>query len=198
MVMTRDPDIAELLRCLRAHGWTRDLKRRREVEAETPGIDPSFLFVNTGFNLRPTEINAAFGLVQLPKLEAFNRRRNEIAAEWTRRLQPMIEDSTLRPFQITPGAEATWFGFPVICRDRQIRDALKQQLNNCDVESRPIICGNMARQPAFAKVPHRVCGGLPGADSIMEHGLLWGAHPMMTDREVDYVAESVLGLAARA
>jgi dTDP-4-amino-4,6-dideoxygalactose transaminase len=55
----------------------------------------------------------------------------------------------------------------------------------------------MARQPAFAKVPHRVCGDLPGADSIMELGLLWGVHPMMTDMEVDYVAESVLGLAAR-
>jgi len=197
MVTTRDPDLAELLRCLRAHGWTRDLKRRRELEAENPGIDPSFLFVNTGFNLRPTEINAAFGLIQLPKLDGFNRRRKEIAAEWIRRIQPMIDDSTLRPFLITPGADAAWFGFPVICRDRKTRDDLKLHLKHCDVESRPIICGNMARQPGLLNVPHRVCGDLPGADHIMERGLFWGAHPMMTDAEVDHVAESVLGLAAR-
>jgi len=197
MVATRDAEIAELLRCLRAHGWTRDLKRRPEIEAEYPAIDPSFLFINTGFNLRPTEINAAFGLVQLRKLDGFNERRSVIVAAWKRRLQPLIAEGALQPMQPASGADPAWFGFPVLCRDRAFREDLKRLLHSRGIETRPIICGNMARQPAFAHVPHRVAGPLPGADKIMDCGLLWAAHPMLTDAEVDYVADTVLSVEAK-
>ena len=197
MVSTRDPEMAELLRCLRAHGWTRHLKRRAEEEAKYPDIDPSFLFINTGFNVRPTEINAAFGLIQLTKLDRFNERRRSIAADWNRQLAPMIADGMVRPMCPVPGADAAWFGFPVICRDREFRDALRTRLNACGVETRPIICGNMARQPALAHVPNRVSGQLTGADTIMDRGLLWGAHPFMTDEEVNHVARVVLSLAEK-
>lgn len=193
MVTTRDPELGELLRCLRAHGWTRSLKGRKEIESANSAIDPSFLFVNTGFNLRPTEINAAFGLLQLGKLERFNRRRQEIAAEWKRRFEPLTAAGMLCVTRPTPGAEPAWFGFPVICHSRQTREQLKKHLNACDIETRPIICGNMARQPAMANVTHRVSGTLSGADRVMECGLLWGAHPMMTDEEVNYVADAVVG-----
>jgi len=196
MVATSDPEMAELLRCLRAHGWTRDLKRRREVEAAYPEIDPSFLFINTGFNVRPTEINAAFGLVQLRKLDGFNERRKSISGEWIRRFQPLIEDGSFSPVRSTPGTDAAWFGFPVVCRDPEVRALLKDRLHACHMETRPIISGNMARQPALANVPHRVSGALRGADIITDRGLLWGAHPMMTDAEVNYVAEVVLGARA--
>ncbi|MBZ5583532.1 MAG: DegT/DnrJ/EryC1/StrS family aminotransferase [Acidobacteriia bacterium] len=194
MVTTRDPEIAELMRCLRAHGWTRQLKRRGEIEARHPEIDPAFLFVNTGFNVRPTEINAAFGLVQLGRLDGFNQRRKAIAADWIGRLGALIEDGTISPMQPTPGADCAWFGFPMLCRNREVRDALKRRLDERGVEHRPIICGNMARQPALARLPHRIAGTLSGADAIMDRGLLWGAHPLMTDAEVDYVARTALSV----
>ncbi|MCB0362726.1 MAG: DegT/DnrJ/EryC1/StrS family aminotransferase, partial [Bdellovibrionales bacterium] len=79
MIVTDNDDLAELLRCLRAHGWTRHLKNREQVEKKYSHIDPRFLFVNSGFNVRPTEINAAFGMKQLEKLENFNQRRVEVA-----------------------------------------------------------------------------------------------------------------------
>ncbi len=196
MVLTRDPDMAELLRCLRAHGWTRHLKGRRNIESQHPDINASFLFVNTGFNLRPTEVNAAFGAIQLKKLDTFNTRRKEIAAEWISRLGSLIEAGWIRPMRTTPGADAAWFGFPVICKDRKFRDTLEHHLNSMGVETRPIICGNMARQPAFANVRHRISGSLEGADRIMDYGLLWGAHPMMTELEISYVADAVLDVGA--
>src|SRR6185312_16282307 len=74
MVVTDDDDLADLMRCLRAHGWTRHMKSRAKVEAQHPDVDPRFLFVNTGFNLRPTEVNAAFGVHQLTKLKGMNER----------------------------------------------------------------------------------------------------------------------------
>ena len=92
----------------------------------------------------------------------------------------------------TPGAEVAAFGYPVICRDAKLRKALQQQLEQRGIETRPIICGNIARQPAMAKISHRISGALTGADEIMDRGLLWGVHPSMSGHDVDYVANAVL------
>ena len=192
MVVTRNPELAELLRCMRAHGWTRDLKNRHEVEAKYPDLDPHYLFVNTGFNLRPTELNAAFGLIQLRKLQEFNRVRGSIASTWDQRFQPLIADGVFRPMAASPHARTAWFGYPVICRDQHTRNSLKKYLNSRHIETRPIICGNMARQPAMQHITHRISGSLLGAESIMNCGLLWGLHPMMSAEDVNYIAEVVL------
>jgi CDP-6-deoxy-D-xylo-4-hexulose-3-dehydrase len=69
---------------------------------------------------------------------------------------------------------------------------LKQHLTQRGIETRTIICGNMARQPVFANISHRVSGDLRGADTIMDCGLLWGLHPLMSNEEIDYVANTVL------
>lgn len=196
MIVTRHTELAELLRCMRAHGWTRDLRSRQETEALYPEVDPDFLFVNAGFNLRPTEINAVFGLIQLRKLNGFNRRRNEIASLWNERFVPSIKQRIFHPMQPTERAEAAWFGYPVICREPKIRRALKSHLREHEIETRPIICGNMARQPGLAQVPHRIAGNLSGADKIMDCGLLWGLHPMMTEHDLEYVANAVLEFSA--
>ena len=196
MIVTQDERLAELLRCMRAHGWTRDLKNRQQTEALHPEIDPDFLFVNTGFNLRPTEINAALGLIQLQKLDSFKQRRNEIASIWTKGFLPLIERGTFYPMQPTRRAVPASFGYPIICREPQIRKALKHHLDQHGVETRPIICGNIARQPAFTHVSHRVSGNLSGADTIMDCGLLWGLHPLMSSEDVEYVANTVLEFSA--
>jgi CDP-4-dehydro-6-deoxyglucose reductase, E1 len=192
MIITHNEELAELLRCLRAHGWTRDLKGRQQKEALYPEIDPDYLFINTGFNLRPTEINAVFGLIQLRKLSAFNQRRNEIASVWNARFLPLIERGIFYPMRPVERADPAWFGYPVICRDQRTRRTLKQHLSEYNIESRPIICGNMARQPALAHIPHRISGNLDGADKIMECGLLWGLSPAMSDQDLEYITNVIL------
>ncbi len=191
MVVTSDERTAELLRCLRAHGWTRQLIHRSAVESLYPELDRDYLFVNTGFNVRPTEVNAALGLRQIRKLEVMNRRRNEIVRYWCEELSPLFESGLLRTMRLTSGTQASWFGFPVICRSPRDRADLKAHLRSCNIETRPIICGNMARQPAMQHVPHRVVGSLSGADEVMQRGLYWGAHPTMTQEEIAYVSKCV-------
>lgn len=191
MIVTQNDELAELFRALRAHGWTRHLKNRETVEAKFPQIDPRFLFITTGFNVRPTEINAAFGLHQLTKLQAFNDRRVEIAEAWNRELQPFIEEKLLVPMKTTPKTDSTWFGYPVICRDNAMRNRLQAYLEKDGIETRPIICGNLARQPAFQHIPHRIAGTLQGAVRIMDCGLFWGSHPLMTEAETAYVSKTV-------
>ncbi|HUF18282.1 MAG TPA: DegT/DnrJ/EryC1/StrS family aminotransferase [Thermoanaerobaculia bacterium] len=197
MITTDDDEMAELLRCLRAHGWSRQMVNRAGIEAQYPEIDPHYLFVNTGFNLRPTEVNAAFGIHQLPKLERFNRRRVEIAESWISAFAELTAQGLLSPMRVTAGTESTWFGFPALCADRSSRDALKSHLEEQGVETRPIICGNLARQPALQHVRHRIAGSLDGADAVMDRGLYWGSHPSMSEADVQYVADTVKGFFSR-
>ena len=81
MIVTDDPDFADACRLMRAHGWARDLKHRK---ADTEVLnrygyteDPQYLFLGMGFNFRPTELSAAFGLLQLEKLDSLNATRNK-------------------------------------------------------------------------------------------------------------------------
>jgi CDP-4-dehydro-6-deoxyglucose reductase, E1 len=191
MIVTNNDDLAEMLRSMRAHGWTRHLKNRSDVEKKHSDIDPRFLFINTGFNLRPTEINAAFGMKQLPKLAAFNKRRVEIAQIWQNEFSDLIKENKFIPMKTTSETDSTWFGFPVICESKKMRIQFQDYLEKKGIETRPVICGNLARQPAFKNIQHRISGSLKGADMVMDQGLFWGSHPLMTDREINYVTQTV-------
>lgn len=193
MIVTENDEMADLFRCLRAHGWTRHMHSKLEVEAKFPDIDPRFMFVNTGFNLRPTEINAAFGIRQIDKLDNFNRVRRKIAESWNDSFAELIERKEFRPMRTTAGTESTWFGYPIVCKSQTVRNELRDHLEKCGVETRPVICGNLARQPAFKLIPHRISGTLHGADEIMDRGLFWGSHPVMKNADIDHVTQTVKG-----
>lgn len=193
MIITKHDELAEIFRAMRAHGWTRHLKNRIAVEAQYPDIDPRFLFINTGFNLRPTEINAAFGLLQIDKLDTFNQTRANIATHWTNAFRHEIQSGYFNPMQITEKTDAAWFGYPILCRDKALRNALQQHLEENGVETRPVICGNLARQPAFQLIQHRIADDLTGADNIMDRGLFWASHPILSKEQINYVVNIVKG-----
>ncbi len=191
MMVTPHEELAEISRSLRAHGWTRHLKRRKQVEDAFPELDPRYLFVNTGFNLRPTEINAAIGLHQIKKLDRFNATRVKIAQRWISDFSDLTARELLAPMQVTPGTDCTWFGFPVLLRNKAERLKFQAHLEGHGIETRPIISGNLARQPVFKHVKHRIAGNLQGADRVMDNGIYWASHPVMTDQEVSYVTQVV-------
>ena len=65
MVVCNSFDDYQLLRTMRSHGWSRGIKLNKDIKKKYKNIDNKFLFINSGFNIRPTEINAAIGLSQL-------------------------------------------------------------------------------------------------------------------------------------
>jgi len=191
MVVTDDDEFADLCRCLRAHGWTRHMRARDALEALYPDLDPRFLFVNIGYNLRPTELQAAFGLHQLPKLDGFNQARKRIAGTFRAAFSKLGD--ALQLTQPTPGTDHTWFGFPVLVgsRFRSLRKEFVRHLEERGIETRPIVAGNLAVQPAFRHFPHRIGGDLLNAEAIAARGVYWACHPMMTDAEVARVIAAV-------
>ncbi len=193
MVVTDNDELADWLRCLRAHGWVRDMHDAERYVGENPGIDPKYLFVNTGFNLRPTEFNGTIGRVQLKKLDAYNSRRVAIATSWDESLAPLRESGALSPMRATASAAMVPFAYPVRTETPATKAALQQWMERAGIETRPVVCGNMARQPAFEFIEHRSVEPLHNADTIMDCGFYWGIDPDMTDDDVIYVAEQVKG-----
>ena len=186
---TNDFELAETMRILRAHGWVRETQGRENYEAQHPEIDPRFLFVNIGYNLRPTELQASFGPIQLQKLEKFVAIRADNAAYWRKTMAPF--EKYFRFQTPTPHGRHSWFGFPMVIRpDAPFTPAeFRAHLKQHSIENRPLIAGNIARQPALKLFPHRVSGDLRESNLVMSHGFTFGNHQGVNEAARAYVVE---------
>ena len=191
MIVTNDDYLSNKIKSMRSHGWTRDMTSASEYEKLFPEIDPRFLFVNLGYNLRSTDMNAAIGLIQLKKLNKFNKKRHEIGIKWNKAFLKYTNQKLITPMQITKSTSAAWFGFPILCESMSMRDKLRKHLEKNNIETRPIICGNIVKQPAVKNIKHRIYGKLEGADEIMDKGIFWGSSPDMSVSEINYVIKVI-------
>ena len=186
IVTTFNQDAAELMRVLRAHGWTRDMEAPPQTH-----LDPRFTFINQGYNLRLNELQAAIGLVQLPKLDSYVALRRATAHAWLAELEPFGQSLE---FQVEePKGASSWFGFPVVVREEApcMPYDIKAALNEAGVETRPIICGNIALQPGMQLYPHRVVGDLTAATRVMRNGFSWGNHQSVTPEQRELVRRTI-------
>ena len=182
MVVTSDDELADLLRIQRSHGWLRDSER------EVPdGFDRKFCFVELGYNFRMTEVNAAIGLCQLPKLNGIVEKRRAAHSAYVEALKhiPFLR------FQKENG-KSSCFGFTMILDGVPFTAAeVRLYLESKGIETRPIICGNMARQPVMKKYKHRVFGNLENATDVMDNGFSIGCHQDVTKSDVEHIAETM-------
>lgn len=185
LVTAKTRETGDMVRILRAHGWVRDLEDSSAYREAYPDIDPKFLFVNAGYNLRATELQAAMGLVQLMKFPGFLAARRDIATA----LDDLFEEhfEFLRT-QKENGA-SSWFGYPITVNQGSPFTAqqLRAHFEANGIETRSIICGNIARQPGMKLWPHRVFGELKHADHVMSQGFSIGCHQGMTYESVAHV-----------
>ncbi len=174
IVVTDDHEVAEAARALRAHGWIRELDGREAIAAAYPQIDERFLFTAAGWNLRPTEVAGAFGLRQLQRLDDWVERRRANHRAWCEALGELPH---LTVYPERPGTTHAAFAFPLVLDEGAPMDraTLMAHLESRRIATRPISGSNLARQPAFARVPDaRVHGELEVADTVHTHGLFVG------------------------
>lgn len=187
--VTNDFNLTETMRILRAHGWSREADEHQKYVNLHPDIDPRFIFINIGYNLRPTEVNAAMGQIQLPKLDHFIDQRREAADFFTKHLAKY--DQFFQCQQETPNGKHVWFGFPVILKDKtpfSVKD-ITTYIQKHGIETRPIIAGNMARHPAFKLYQHRLAGDLSNADNVMNKGFAFPCHHAVDQGAREYIAQ---------
>jgi CDP-6-deoxy-D-xylo-4-hexulose-3-dehydrase len=158
--------------------------------------DNLFIFDEVGWNFEPSELSAAFGLVQLDKLpENLAARKRNFA-----RLSELFgqrPDVFALP-RTTAEADTAWHMFPVLIRPASglRRGEFQAHMERNGIDTRMVWTGNVLRQPAFKGVAHRAPGaGLPNADRVMEQGLILPSNHSLTDDDIDYIwatAEAVL------
>jgi CDP-6-deoxy-D-xylo-4-hexulose-3-dehydrase len=150
--------------------------------------DDMFIFDEVGWNFEPNEVSAAFGRVQLRKLPDNLAARQRNFDRLAERFAKHPEVFTL-PRQ-TADLVTGWHMFPFLVRPESgVRRADFQDfMESHGIDTRMVWTGNVARQPAFKRVPHRVDPqGLPNADRVMEQGLILPCNHAMTDADIDYV-----------
>ncbi|MBF0333775.1 MAG: DegT/DnrJ/EryC1/StrS family aminotransferase [Alphaproteobacteria bacterium] len=183
-----DFELAELMRILRAHGWVREVEDKQRWLDRFPAIHERFLFVNLGYNLRATDVQGAFGSVQLPKLAGFVETRRQLAAFYLDALAPFRQFLSFQ--EVTPKGFHSWMGFAVKLEPGApfTSGEIMAFLEKAGIETRPIICGNVARQPALAMYPHRVGGDLSRSDAIMDRAFSIGCHQAIDQAARQHVA----------
>ncbi|OGT35058.1 MAG: hypothetical protein A3F11_07560 [Gammaproteobacteria bacterium RIFCSPHIGHO2_12_FULL_37_14] len=188
--ITNDFDLTETMRILRAHGWSREADEHQKYINRYPEIDPRFIFINLGYNLRPTEVNAAMGQLQLPKLDQFIVQRREAATFFLQYLSKY--DEFFQYQQETPLGKHVWFGFPIILKEKapfSVKD-ITAYIQKSGIETRPIIAGNMARHPAFKMYQHRLGSDLSHADTVMRKGFAIPCHHAVDQPARDYIVNT--------
>ena len=189
MVLTDNEEYAEMARALRVFGWVRDLKDKDKIAGSYKDIDPRFLFINIGYNLRPTEIQGAFGIHQIKKLDKFIELRRQNARFWTENLERYSDYLWLHKERA--GAKHVWFGYPITVNPKVpfTRKELVDFLEKKNVETRPIMSGNMDEQPVMKLFNYRKVGDLPNSKLIMQNSFFFGNHHGIDKEE----REAILG-----
>jgi CDP-6-deoxy-D-xylo-4-hexulose-3-dehydrase len=155
------------------------------------GYDHKYIYSHIGYNLKLTDMQAAVGVAQLKKLPAFiaARRRNfQLLYEGLRSL----EEFFILP-EATPGAEPSWFGFPLAVRPEAsfTRNQVVRYLESCKIATRLLFGGNIVRQPAYCddNVRYRVVGDLKNSDSVMNQVFWIGVYPGLSSAMLEYILE---------
>lgn len=197
MIVTGNDEYDELAHALRVFGWARNMKRFEEYANRYKKIDKRFLFVNIGFNFRPTEIQGAFGIHQIKKLKKFIDIRRKNAEFWNKKFEDCSEYITVQKER--PKTKHVWFGYPITVKpnDKFTRDDLVKYLEEKGIETRPIQVPNIKRQPAMNLIQHSVHGELKNADYIMKNSFWFGNHQGIGKAEREYIAETIINFIKR-
>ena len=170
MIVCNDKKNYEIIHSLRSHGWDRGLKNNKN----------DFNFINSGFNLRPTEVSAAIGYNQFKKLNYFkkirslNRKKiiNKIkkSKKWKNQFTFIDSNKNVKP---------SWFGLPMLINKKFLHKKNKflSYLNKNGIETRPIISGNFLNQPSIKLYKlNSKKEFFKGAQEIQNRGFFIGIH----------------------
>lgn len=201
-VITGDRQLAQIARSVR--DWGRDCWCQhdspatgacgRRFEWRLPGLnepyDHRYLFVEIGYNLKMTDIQAAIGLAQLEKLPRFAVARQRNFERLHIALNQYEEFLALPTW--SKRAEPCWFAYPITVRTGApfTRAELVAFLEARNVETRLLFAGNILHQPGYRNAPHRTVGCLANADLVARQSFFIGLYPGLDEARMEYVLQA--------
>ena len=196
MVVCKNKDDYELLKCLRSHGWSRNTKFHNYYKKKYKNLDEKFLFINSGYNLRPLDVTAAIANNQYKRLNQFMKTRSDN--------RKLIIDTILENKNwnnqfifIEPEKEMSpsWFGLPVLINEKlkKKKTTLLRFLDKKKIENRPIVSGNFLNQPAIKLYNLSTKNKFFNSQLVEESGFFIGLHTKKTTKKMaNYIATNLL------
>ena len=168
----------------RSHGLARELppEYHPQLRAKHAAIDFSFLFLTDGFNFRNTEFSAVLGMAQLKHLDEFVRIRNRNYARFVELCKRYPDEL------VTLEAEGlSSFVLPFIFRRREGKQGFQELLATAGIESRPLISGNLLRQPFLAQYYNPA--EFPNADLLHANAFYIGNNQFVNDERLNVLQD---------
>jgi CDP-6-deoxy-D-xylo-4-hexulose-3-dehydrase len=197
---TNNKKVIESLRVLRAHGWSRETENKEYYIKKYKNFDPRFIFIELGYNLRPTEVQASIAKLQLKKLKRiiFLRRRNY---KFYIKYLKSIDNDKIFIQKEEKNSKASWFGFAFILNNKKYpnldRKLVSDYLKKNKIENRPIIAGNIARHPVMKNYKHIIRKNLNNSNLIMDQGIGLGLHQGMKPNDIKYICNKIKNIVTK-
>ena len=188
MVCTDDEELAEMLKITRANGWDRNLTAAQQLRLRrTHGIKSEFeakyTFYDLGFNFRPTEITGFLGLFQLQFLDATIKTRR---SNFLKFQSVSLTNSDFLHLKHDHINILSTFALPIVCKSAVLRARYMAQFAGAGVEIRPMIAGNLQRQPFYRKYVTEFFS-LPGSDFLHDNGFYCGNYPELSQSDIETI-----------
>lgn len=193
MICTDDDEFCEMLKIVRANGWDRNLnahqqnKWRKAYNISTE-FEAKYTFYDLGFNFRPTEITGFLGIYQLQFLDSniSKREQNFLRIEKT-----ILENVDIVPLRHNHIKTLSTFAMPIVCKTAELRAKYLDQFAGAGIEIRPMIAGNMTKQPFYKKYVKENYA-LPNTDFIHENGFYSGNYPELSETDLQTIESCLL------
>ena len=186
-----------ILKSLRSHGWSRETNFHSFYKKKFKKMDDRFLFINSGYNLRPTEVQAAIAQNQFKRLDNFinirKKNRNKIIE--TIKKNPKWDDQ-FKFVNQSKGVSPSWFGLPIMINIKYLNKKKKflQYLTKIGIENRPILSGNFTNQPSAQLYKLNKDGFIfSNAEKIENLGFFIGLHTNKISNSIaKYISNNLL------
>jgi CDP-6-deoxy-D-xylo-4-hexulose-3-dehydrase len=181
MVSTNDKELYDLMRMKRSHGMARNSVDPKKYSEMYPDIHKSFLFVTDGYNFRNTEFSAVLGLSQLKRLDNSIRKRKNNYLNY----YDIMSKYTDLFYPISYHGGNSCFCFPLIAKEKKIKDRLIELFDEYGIEHRPVVGGNLLRQPFLSNIS----ADCPNADVIHTNGIYIGNSQFVSKHNMEVLRQ---------
>jgi CDP-6-deoxy-D-xylo-4-hexulose-3-dehydrase len=185
MICIKNKNEANVIKTLRSHGWHRAISAKKSN---------NWSFINSGFNLRPTDISAAIGNSQIKKLnQIINIRRNNFRLIRNALIEDKLYSNKFDILKENSSNSIVWFGIPIILKSdkKNYKNQVTSKLNKFGIITRPLISGNFANQPAVRLYNLKIKNDLKNADYIDKNSFFIGLHNTnITKKAINHIKKA--------
>jgi len=191
VILTNDRNINDFLKSLRAHGWCRDLPKKNKLyKKSNDKFKDHFVFITPGYSLRPLEMEAGVGLVQLKKLEKFMKIRERNSKIFQNLFQ---NKSWCKIQKQEKNSASSWYGFNLILTGKlkNKRKMIVDKLQKNKIEVRPTMTGNFLNNPVLKYLDYKAIGNFKKSDYIDKNGFFVGNYPKNLKKELNFLYKKI-------